>query len=178
MRKSCRTDRQLRIYLKTGHPLKEKPSEAWGKPFVSAVIAQDRKEKEEAAKPKIVLNLAGLEQIRRDAMKTRDSLLTEEEKQEMNDVEEAPAAVQAEPEPETAPAVPLNDIQVRILRALLAGNPANDIIRENRLLPSVVADSINEAFFEEIGDSVIEENDGGLALVEDYLDDVRRLLGG
>ena len=172
------TDRQLRIYLKTGHPLKEKPSEAWGKPFVSAVIAQDRKEKEEAAKPKIVLNLAGLEQIRRDAMKTRDSLLTEEEKQEMNDVEEAPAAVQAEPEPETAPAVPLNDIQVRILRALLAGNPANDIIRENRLLPSVVADSINEAFFEEIGDSVIEENDGGLALVEDYLDDVRRLLGG
>ena len=172
------TDRQLRIYLKTGHPLKEKPSEAWVKPFVSAVIAQDRKEKEEAAKPKIVLNLAGLEQIRRDAVKTRDSLLTEEEKQEMNEPEEAPAAVQPEPEPETAPAVPLDDIQVRILRALLAGNPANDIIRENRLLPSVVADSINEAFFEEIGDSVIEENDGGLALVEDYRNDVGRLLGG
>ena len=172
------TDRQLRIYLKTGHSLKEKPSEAWAKPFVGAVIAQDRKEKEEAAKPKVVLNLAGLEQIRRDAMKTRDSLLTEEEKQEMTEPEETPAAIQPEPEPENAPAVPLDDMQVRILRDLLAGNPAEEIIRENRLLPSVVADGINEAFFEEIGDSVIEENDGSLALVEDYLDDVRRLLGG
>ena len=132
----------------------------------------------DTAVPKVVLNLAGLEQIRRDAMKTRDSLLTEEEKQEMTEPEETPAAIQPEPEPENAPAVPLDDMQVRILRDLLAGNPAEEIIRENRLLPSVVADGINEAFFEEIGDSVIEENDGSLALVEDYLDDVRRLLGG
>ena len=91
---------------------------------------------------------------------------------------QASAAVQPVPEPETAPAIPLDDIQVRILRALLAGNPADGIIREHRLLASVVADSINEAFFEEIGDSVIEENDGGLALIADYTDDVRRLLGG
>ena len=85
---------------------------------------------------------------------------------------------ETEPEPETAPAIPLDKIQFDILRTLLAGNPADGIIRENRLLPSVVADGINEAFFEEIGDSVIEENDGSLALTADYLDDVRRLLGG
>ena len=72
----------------------------------------------------------------------------------------------------------MDKIQLDILRALLAGNPADGIIRENHLLPSVVADGINEAFFEEIGDSVIEENDGSLALTADYLDDVRRLLGG
>lgn len=172
------TDRQLRIYLKAGHPLKEKPSEAWAKPFVGAVIAQDRKEKEEAAKPKVVLNLAGLEQIRRDAMKTRDSLLTEEEKQEMDEMAETPEAVCPEIEPEAISVLPLDKIQFDILRTLLAGNPADGIIRENRLLPSVVADGINEAFFEEIGDSVIEENDGSLALIEDYEDDVRRLLGG
>ena len=124
------------------------------------------------------MNLAGLEQIRRDAMKTRDSLLTEEEKQEMDEMAETPEAVCPEIEPEAISILPLDKIQLDILRALLAGNPADGIIRENRLLPSVVADGINEAFFEEIGDSVIEENDGSLALTADYLDDVRRLLGG
>ncbi len=170
------TDRQLRAYLNTGRPLKEKPDEAWARPFVSAAIEEDRKEKEEAAKPKIVLNLDGLEQIRRDALATRDSLLTDEEKLEMAEAEE----MSAPPEPEVsgAPAVRLDDIQKQILRALLAGEPAEGIIRENRLLPSVAADGINEAFFEEIGDSVVEENGGGLALVEDYAGDVRRLLGG
>ena len=124
------------------------------------------------------MNLAGLEQIRRDAMKTRDSLLTEEEKQEMDEMAETPEAVCPEIEPEAISVLPLDKIQFDILRTLLAGNPADGIIRENRLLPSVVADGINEAFFEEIGDSVIEENDGSLALIEDYVDDVRRLLGG
>ena len=169
-------DRQLRAYLKTGHPLKEKAGEAWVKPFVSAVIEEDRREKEEAARPKIVLNLDGLEQIRRDALATRDSLLTDEEKQEMTEAEKTPAP--PEPEVSGAPAVPLDGIQLQILRALLAGESADGIIREHRLLPSVAADGINEAFFEEIGDSVVEENEGGLALVEDYADDVRRLLGG
>ena len=91
---------------------------------------------------------------------------------------ETPEAVYPEIEPEAISVLPLDNIQLDILRTLLAGNPADGIIRENRLLPSVVADGINEAFFEEIGDSVIEENDGSLALIEDYVDDVRRLLGG
>ena len=109
-------------------------------------------------------------------MATRDSLLTEEEKREMAEAEETPAS--PEPEVSGAAAVPLDDIQKQILWALLAGESADGVIRENRLLPSVAADGINEAFFEEIGDSVVEENEGGLALVEDYADDVRRLLGG
>ena len=170
------TDRQLRVYLKTGHPLKEKAREAWAKPFVSAVIEEDRREKEEAAKPKIVLNLDGLEQIRRDALATRDSLLTDEEKREMAEAEETPAP--PAPEISGAPAVPLDGIQLKMLRALLAGESADGIIREHRLLPSVAADGINEAFFEAIGDSIVEESNGSLTLMDDYADDVSRLLGG
>ena len=172
------TDRQLRLYLKTGHPLKEKAEEAWAKPIAAAVIEADRKQKEEAARPKIVLNLSGLDQIRKDALATRDSLLTEEEKQEMAEAEESPEKAEPEAVSQAMPAVPLDDIQLQILRALLAGQSADAIIRERRLLPSVVVDSINEAFYDEIGDSVLEENGGGIALVEDYIEDIRRLVGG
>ena len=171
------TDRQLRIYLKTGHPLKEKAAEAWAKPIAAAVIEEDRKQKQEAARPKIVLNLSGLEQIRRDALATRDSLLTDEEKQEMAEGEKA-AAHAPEPAKATVPAIPLDDIQLLILRTLLAGRPADGIIREYHLLPSVTADAINEAFFEEIGDSVVEENGSGITFIEDYIEDIRRLVGG
>ena len=72
-------DRLLRKYLNTGHVLMQKPEEAWASPYVEAVIEIDRRETIEAAKPKINIDLSGLEKIRRDALQTRDSLLTEEE---------------------------------------------------------------------------------------------------
>ncbi|MDO5486573.1 MAG: TerB N-terminal domain-containing protein, partial [Sarcina sp.] len=76
------TDRQLRLYLKAGGRLKEMSDEAWAAPYVHAVIEADRAAKIEAAKPKVHIRFSDLDQIRRDALATRDSLLTEEERQE------------------------------------------------------------------------------------------------
>ena len=75
-------DRAIRRYLKTGRNLQEKPTEAWVRPYVEAVLEEDRKAVREALRPKITIDLSGLEQIRRAASITRDSLLTEEEKEE------------------------------------------------------------------------------------------------
>ena len=75
-------DRQLRRYLKAGHYLREKQGEEWIRPYVEAVIRQDQEEIAEAAKPRITIDLSGLDKIRKDALITRDSLLTEEEKME------------------------------------------------------------------------------------------------
>ena len=75
-------DRQIRRYLRTGHYLREKKGEEWITPYVEAVIEADRAAAEEAAKPKITIDLSGLDKIRRDAQITRDSLLTEEEMRE------------------------------------------------------------------------------------------------
>ncbi len=61
---------------------------------------------------------------------------------------------------------------------LISGESPADYIRSRRLFASIIADSINEKLFDEIGDSVIEETDIGLALVEDYADDLRDLLDG
>ena len=83
-------DRQLRRYLKTGHYLREKAGEEWIAPYVEAVIKADKEAVAEAAKPRITIDLSGLDKIRRDAQITRDSLLTEDEMREQETVESAP----------------------------------------------------------------------------------------
>ena len=73
--------------------------------------------------------------------------------------------------------VPLNEVQLQILHALLEGRDPAAIIRENHLMPSIVADSINEALFDEIGDTVVLCEDDKLFPVEDYIEDLTQLLG-
>ena len=45
-------------------------------------------------------------------------------------------------------------------------------------MPSIAADAINEALFDEIGDTVLECDQDALSLIEDYREDVSRILGG
>ena len=179
-------DRMLRLYLKTGHPLKEKPEENWSTPYVHAVIEIDKKAELEAAKPKITIDLSGLDRIRRDALHTRDSLLTEEE---MDNSEEKVLSIPLMPDPADRKAentettqksinIPLDQMQIRILQTLLKDGNADQLINENHLIPSVVTDAINEALFDEIGDSVLEYNGSIISIVEDYKEDIINMLGG
>ena len=73
-------DRMLRRYLKTGHYLQEKPEELWAAVYMESVIEADKKAKIEAARPRIEIDLSALDQIRQDAVITRESLLTDEER--------------------------------------------------------------------------------------------------
>ena len=72
-------DARLRRYLGTGKYLTEKPEEVWAQPLIDAVLREDARERAEAARPEIRLNLAGLDKIRSDALVTQNSLLVEEE---------------------------------------------------------------------------------------------------
>lgn len=220
-------DRQLRRYLKVGHYLREKQGEEWIRPFVEAVIRQDQEEIAEAARPKITINLSGLDKIRRDAMITRDSLLTEEETREtaaplaaftaaafetpqtrdvaLEEIDkaqtidtapaesafafteapaapaitalEAPVAASAEA-PAAALISTLDALHTQILVSVMRGEPVDALIRNNHLIASVVADTINEAMYDEIGDSVVECDGDDLTLVEDYREDLEFILGG
>lgn len=89
--------------------------------------------------------------------------------------EPAVAAPQQCRVPEQA-AFGLSAEETDILHILLAGENPASYIRAHHLYPAVVADSINEKLFEEIGDSAVMEEDGTLSLIEDYLDDLRFLL--
>lgn len=91
------------------------------------------------------------------------------------------AAVETYEEPEPAAAVsdlPLDPTQLQILRALMEGRDPSDIIRENHLMASVAADAINEALFDEIGDTVLLCEGDRLLLLDDYIEDLMQLLGG
>ncbi len=197
-------DRQLRAYLKTGRPLKQRESAAWASTYIGAFIEADRQAKAEAAKPKITIRFSQLEQIRRDASVTRDSLLTEEEMteaeelmkademakvKEMTDAEGMTRAEEMTDTEKIISAAPdnahnelssdlLNGVQLEIMRMLLNGESVRPFIKENHLMPSVLADEINEALFDEIGDTVLECDGENLSLIEDYTEDIKELLGG
>lgn len=242
------TDRQLRLYLKAGGRLKEMSDEAWAAPYVHAVIEADRAAKIEAAKPKVHIRFSDLDQIRRDALATRDSLLTEEERQEkyvttvetalseysdlmnsgtnnpqfdnsekagtcpersvisagtepaLDDVfagtgtnrlpgekhsaddiknfsEENQLAGKMEGKEPCSPALPLDENQRDLLLALLRGESVRERITKQHGMPEIVADELNEALFDEIGDSVVECDGDEIILVEDYREDIMELLG-
>lgn len=213
------TDRRLRLYLKTGHPLKERKEAAWAVPYIEAVIEADRKAKIEAARPKISIDFSGLDKIRKDALETQDSLLTEEEtvgSPEFNAVnkavrksagskkrtkensaarkntaavlsvaasphlasEQSEAAVLAAPSNTSVPLDGLLDgMQIQLLQMLLRGEPVQELIAAQHRMPSVIADAINEALFDFIGDTVVECDGKTITLVEDYRDDIIGILG-
>lgn len=175
-------DRKLRIYLKTGRELQEKVGEKWTYRFIDSFIEADKAAKAEAKKVKISLNLADLEKIRSDALKTCDSLLTEEEKLETTDenpvekTETQPDKTESEPQNQFK--IQLDEPLTEVVKTLLKGGSAAGIIAANHGMPEIYADSINEAFFDEIGDNVIECDGSELVLVDDYRDDVMKIIAG
>lgn len=201
-------DRAIRSYLKTGRNLQERPAEAWARPYVEAVLEADRKAVLEASRPKITIDLSGLDQIRRAASITRDSLLTAEEldgesggekttrtttpaippaatSADSGSASEAaqPAeAVQTTPAPqkteEAADFDGLDGVHLAILQTLLRGETAAGQIRSAHLMPALVADTINEAFYDQIGDNILEYDGDELGLIEDYREDITAILGG
>ena len=105
-------DRQIRRYLKAGHYLKVKKGEEWITPYVEAVIEADRAAAVEAAKPKITIDLSGLDKIRRDAQITRDSLLTEDEMREQAPEQMMKLAPEQAPQQAEGPAVQHEEQQI------------------------------------------------------------------
>ena len=141
-------------------------------------------EEQRAAMPVIEIDYADLKQIREDAAITRDSLLTDEEIEESREAEtysvvkkirQSPGEAGREAGEKTKTGA--DSLYRLILLMLLDGKPVNDVVRENHLMPAVVADAINEAFFDEIGDSVVECDGDEIRVVEDYREDMIQALG-
>ena len=227
-------DRRFRLYLKTGRPLKEQKAEAWAVPYIEAVIAADKQARLEAARPKITIDFSGLDKIRRDALETQGSLLTEEDTHGTPEIAAKHTAISPSVQKErtkatrrstevsaactsstvdksgkpipcpdaalptasipaglsilpgaakTSPAaatisesVPLDSSQIQLLRMLLRGEPVQSLITAQHGMPSVIADAINEALFDRIGDTVVECNGETITLVEDYREDIIGIL--
>jgi hypothetical protein len=71
----------------------------------------------------------------------------------------------------------LSATEARLVRALLDGHPPSSVLGPGDPFVSVVADTINEKLFDVVGDAVIEFDGDEPRLVEDYVDDLREVLG-
>lgn len=193
-------DRLLRQYYHVGRKLTPKPlDDQLVKMIKQAIVSADR-ELKEARRPKIKIDLSNLDQIRADASVTRESLLTEEERQleavdEQSSAElSVPASHQPNHEETPASNTPTSatpaadDVAVNsdlgltadeayLLTHLLIGDDWHTYAKQHHWLVSVLADGINDKLFDEIGDTVIEFDDHDQPqLVEDYVEDVKELL--
>ena len=175
-------DRLARQVFHLGHPLKPRQLDPQIVQLIGNGLKEYQKQEALARQPKIKLNLSSLDQIRADASTTRDSLLTDEEKQ----VDDEPSSLDnpsvnqvkdAFKETDDATDDTLNADEQYLVRALLHQKPYQAYLKQHHLMASILVDSINEKLFDEIGDSVIEFNDQDEPeIIDDYEDDLRELL--
>lgn len=185
-------DRLSRRAFKQGRALKEKELPPAFKQAIMQGIADYQEILAERARPKVKINLASLDQIRADAAETKESLLTEEERQleaeeaEKNTSESNKQVSESSATEEkmakdidesAASDLGLDENEEQLLLALFSGQPYQDFLRQRHLLLSVVVDQINEKIFDEIGDAVIDCDGQKAKIVEDYRSDLADLLG-
>ncbi len=169
------TDRILRLSLRCGHYLKKADGCGWAENCIRTVIEAERKAEEESSRPVITIDISSLDKIREDASLTRDSLLTEEDMEDYeDDVVKTGLSMDDEGDAGDSSIIPYREL----LTLLLQGKSVSSYLSERHLMPSIAADTVNEALFDEIGDNVLECDGDTLTLVEDYRDDVLDLLGG
>jgi hypothetical protein len=153
--------------------LKAREAEAWMIPYIEAILNEEKEIERDRAKPKITIRTADLDAIRRDSLKTRDSLLTEEEKAELEALNRSEPVLPEEPGDER-----LDSLQREVLTRILQGLSVKDLLRAENEMAELFAESLNEALFDEIGDIAVECMDGEIYPVEDYRGDLLRILGG
>ncbi len=61
---------------------------------------------------------------------------------------------------------------------LLRGESVRECLAAGHDMATVVADAINEALFDALGDSAVECDGQEITLVEDYREEIAELLGG
>ncbi len=173
---------------------------------IASVLEERKKAAYEAAHPKVEIDFARLSGIRSDAEHTFNQLNVDGEAEDFVSAPAKAPVPAPEPSPAVSPApvltpvsspapspvreerkepsdtvpassVTLTDIQKTFLSLVLRGEDAEGYARECHQMLSVLVDGINEAFYDEIGDSVLEEDDGKVNLIEDYREDVEGYLG-
>lgn len=143
---------------------------------VIAAFMAERAQKEQlerdlaaaAAKQAVAIDLSKLQGIRSAALVTQQKLIVDEE-----ELYDEPEPV-AEAVPEAAQAADTDE--VRLLRCLLYDRPLDWVRAEGKLL-SVLVDAANERFYEEFADTVLDYDGETPVLIEDYIDDLKGIIG-
>ena len=174
-------DRLVRQVFHCGRQLKPRPIKEKILAEIKPAIIEAQRQIEEDRRPKIKINLTNLEQIRADASVTRESLLTDEEREAEREEEtlnkQEMSTPTGEPQVSTNDELGLSKNELYLLTSLLAGKEWQPYFKRHHLMVSIIVDEINDKLFDEIGDTVIEFDDQEQPqIVEDYREDIEELI--
>ena len=174
-------DACLRERLGVGNSIQPGLSTKWIVRLIQEECQTWLKEKEEVEARRITIDYSKLSGIRFDASVTREKLIVDEEREEPEVLINSPEPLTYDddkPEPAqgslSAAEDGLDAAERRLLRCLLYGGDLN-WLREEGLLPAVLADSINEKLFDRFGDTVLLVDDAP-AVVDDYMNELKEMI--
>ena len=163
----------MRAEYKLGYFLKEREEDKWIRDYVKEAFDKAVFELNKTKKQQIDIDFFALNKIRSDADITRESLIVEEDEDTIFDISNMADNAKTQEEEIVKPDMPTDmDINIRILECILAGEDYKHYIKENNLFASIVTDTINERFFDDIGDNILECDGEDIYLIEDYKEDV------
>ena len=157
--------------------------------IINQEIEKQQAEAGRRARNRVTIDLSKLGGIRQAALEIQNRLMLEEAP------EPGPAAISgdrpaelasspsdrpgpgraAERSPsENTPA--LSDPESRFLGCLLSGRDYGGLLRDNGLMLSVLVEAVNEKFLETFGDTLIIYDGDRPELVEDYIEDLKRMI--
>ncbi len=128
--------------------------------------------KKRAQAEMIEIDVTKLGDIRKAADITRDKLIVEDEPEPGADTPAPEPAPEPEPEQKTESGqvsdLPLTAEEISYLRHLLYGSEA-----PAGIMPSLLADAINEKLFDIFDDTVLDMNGGDPLIIEDYAEELK-----
>lgn len=191
-------DRQLRPVLHVRPLLKASagmPStqKAIGEAIVQwTQLQREEAERREAERRRVKIDFSQLGRIRTDADVVMQALIDTDEAEPTAEPGDTEPTATTEPalatEPAPTPEAPIETpagqpeadspeaIEREFLRLVLDGGDWANFLRVNHTPEGVMVEAINNRAMDEMGDIVLEDNGDGLHVVDDYADDVRKMI--
>lgn len=174
-------DTMMRVAYDYKFPLKfECPTKQLAS-VIEKVISQylsDKKKNEAPKKQEIVIDLSKLGGIRAAAEITRDKLIVDEVEDEdeimtADDPQSADAPTEEESSFDNEAG--LDETEILFLRCLLCGGDWRTLVKERKVMLSVLVDSVNEKLYDVLADTAIDFDGVEPRLIEDYVDELKEL---
>lgn len=162
---------------------------------LAAWLAEQKAAETARAARAVSIDVSKLQDIRQAALNTQSRLLVDDEDEpEIGPLPELPPVnaldvllerqpvnasdVQSAAQPVVSPAdeLGLGGSEYRLLQCLLYGRPYADWVRAEGKLLSVLVDAINEQLYDRFADTVIEDNSGVPAVIEDYSEELKGVI--
>lgn len=167
-------DSVMRVKLDFGSPINPGCDTKWVLAIIENEIGGLIADKKKNAAPKIEIDISKLAGIRRSADVTRDKLMTEEEAENFEEAAEITETGNDTPNNEAVSFgndTPLDDNEYAFVHYLLYGGSFG-----GKIMPSVLADSINEKLFDMFGDIVIIFEGDAPEIIGDYIDELKGII--